>query len=151
MARAAFATVEDLNDAIEPDVTDEDGANSLLARASEIVRAVAHKTWLDEAGTVLSEDFPEQITGVVVSMVERATRNPSGTTQEQAGPFSRSFGPDASQRLFITKWERLVIAEAAGAPSGLRTLGTTRGPLETACPADDLFPEEVLETIPWPS
>lgn len=150
MARPAFATVDDLNEALESDITDEDAANSLLARASEIVRAVAHKTWIDEAGTGLAADFPEQITGVVVSMVERASRNPTGTTQEQAGPFSRSFGPDASQRLFLTKWEKLVIAEAVGSTGALRTVTTTRGTLETACPGGDLFPEEVLETMPWP-
>lgn len=153
MARPALATVDELQTALgEADpITDEDQAGSLLERASEIVRAEAHKTWLNDDEDDLSEDLPGQIPGVVVSMVERASRNPTGTTQEQAGPFSRSFGPAAADRLFLTKWERKVIAEAAGQNVGLGTIGTTRGPLETSCAADDLWPEEVMETIPWPS
>lgn len=151
MARPSLATVADLNEALDTPVTNETQAQTLLDRASAIVRAYAHTTWLNDTGAELA-NVPDDIPGVVVSMVERASRNPTGTTQEQAGPFMRSFGAEASNRLYLTKWERMVISEAAGNVTGVGTISTTRGPLETACPVGgDLYPEEVLETIPWPS
>lgn len=148
MARPALATIADLEAALATEVDNEDQAMSLLERASAIVRAYAHTTWLNDDEDAL-EDVPADIPGVVVGMVERATRNPSGVTQEQSGPFARSFGPDAAGRLYLTRWDRLVIKAAAGDTGGLQTLGTTRGNLETAPVGEDLFPEEV--TIPWPS
>lgn len=153
MPRPPLANVDDLEAALGAEVDNEDQATSLLERASAIVRAYARKTWLNADETEL-EDVPADIPGVVVSMVERATRNPTGVTQEQeqAGPFarSRSFGTDASQRLYLTRSDKLVIGAAAGT-AGLGTISTTRGPLETAGACDDLFPEEVMETMPWPS
>jgi len=151
MARPALATVEDLNEALDPaDQVDEDHAaqaGSLLARASEIVRAHAGVTWLTDDESAL-DAVPAQIPGVVVSMVERATSNPSGAVQEQAGPFSRSFGTSAADRLYLTRWEKLVVSRAAGRQAGLATIGTTRGPLET-CAADGMWPDEV--EVAWPS
>lgn len=132
MARPALATRSDLEARLGATlpVSQYLQADARLADASEIVRAYAGKTWLNEAGDAL-EGVPEQIAGVVASMVERATRNPDGTTAETAGPFSRSFGVAASDRLYMTKSEKMVVRAAAGR-LGLGSISTTRGPLETA-------------------
>lgn len=148
MARPPLATVDDLHDALGTPVSGSDvkKALSLLGRASAIVRAFAGKTWVDDQNAL--EDVPEDIPGVVVSMVERATRNPDGYTQETAGPFSRSFGSEAAQRLFMTSMEKLVIRAACGS-TGISVLPTTRGDLETPSVVDyglDL-PEEDLDTL----
>lgn len=150
MPRPPLATVEDLQAAFgDETIDDTTKALSLLERASAIVRAYAHATWLDDEESAVV-DVPADVPGVVVSMVERATRNPTGATQETVGPFGRSFGAEAASRLYLTAAEKLVIREAVGGTGGLRTVGTTRGPLETTTAADDLWPEEVIETMPWP-
>jgi hypothetical protein len=68
-------------------------------------------------------------------MVERATRNPAGVTFESSGPFSRSFGADAAQRIYMTKNDRMVVRHAIGR-NGIGTLATSRGPLETGTTGD---------------
>src|SRR5574338_247454 len=130
MSRPALAILDDL----EPltGAIAESGverANKLLAMASEVVRAYAATTWLNDAGDDV-EDVPGQIADIVAAMVERATRNPMGVTQESAGPFSRSFGADASQRLYMTRAERMVV-RATVERTVIGTLGTSRGALET--------------------
>ena len=142
MARPALADITELQARLGYTLTGTQvaQANARLADASEIVRAYAGKTWLNADETAVVEDLPGSIPGVVASMVERATRNPDGATQETAGPFSRSFGSDASARLFLTAGEKSVIRAAAGRV-GIGALSTTRGPLETACIADGYYVE----------
>ena len=146
MARPVLADIEALNVALDTPVTNEAQALSLLHRASAIVRAYAGQTWLDDDGNL--EGVPDDVPGVVVSMVERATRNPDGgvSNQETVGPFawSRSFGDDAAQRLYLTAMDKLVLGSAIGA-SPLGIITTTRGPLETPSVSDywDL-PEGVI-------
>src|SRR5688572_28258533 len=131
MPRPSFASVIDLEAFTGETIGNVSAADSLLARASELVRAYANTTWLNDAGTAV-EGLPEQIVGEVCDMVDRATRNPAGITQEQAGPFSRSFGSEAAQRLYLAKSNKMVIRAAVGAArSGIGTLSTSRGPLET--------------------
>lgn len=134
MARPTLATLDDLA-VVLGEIADPEQAEALLQRASAIVRAYARKTWLDEEETEL-EDLPSDIPGVVVGMVERATSNAAGVTQESAGPFSRSFGADAANRLYLTAMDKLVIRAAAGS-TGIGTLSTSRGPIETADVCDD--------------
>jgi len=132
MARPSPATTDDLAVALGVDAVDnEDQAQFLLDRAWAIVRAYAGHpaTWLDDDGNPTDQIDPD-IPPVIVGMVDRATRNPTGTTQETAGPFSRSFGSDAAQRLYLTKMDKLVIRGGLGL-SGLGTISTTRGDLET--------------------
>lgn len=128
MARPALATLTDLEDLLGC-VDDETAATARLAQASEIVRAYAGMTWLNADETAVV-DVPGAIPGVVAAMVERATRNPSGTVQETAGPFSRSFGSSAAERLYMTKAEKMVV-RAASDRSQIGVIPTTRGPLET--------------------
>lgn len=132
MARPALATLQDLEDRLgsplDPSVYPQ--AFARLADASEIVRAYAGEDWLNDDGAALADDVPGQLAGVVASMVERATRNPAGTTSETAGPFQRSFGPAASDRLYLTRAEKSVVRRAVGALN-VGSLSTTRGDLET--------------------
>jgi hypothetical protein len=152
MPRPALATIRDLELLMGVEIAGPDisRAESLLSRSSAIVRAYAGQTWLDDSGAL--SGVPDDIPGVVAGMTERAITNSDGLTQEVAGPFSRSFGADAAQRLFLTANDKLVIDAAAGRRiGGIGTLSTTRGPLETACYGDELYPEESLETMPWPT
>lgn len=127
MARPPLATVEDLEVALGAPVPDEDQALYLLRRASAIVRAYAGRTWLDDDGELA--DVPDDIPDLVVGMVERATRNPDGLTQQSSGPFSRSWGADAAHRIYMTRDEKMVIKASVGAlPLG--TISTTRGRVE---------------------
>lgn len=129
MARPALAELTDLEALMGATIANPEQANARLAQASEIVRAYAGATWLNEGETAV-EGVPGQIPGVVAAMVERATRNPEGVTQETTGPFGRSFGSDAASRLFLTSAEKLVVRSAAGRRN-IGTLSTTRGCIET--------------------
>lgn len=135
MARPPLATTTDLGERLGESVDDDIQAMARLRDASAIVRAYAGKTWLDDAGDL--DGVPDDIPGVVAAMVERATRNPTGTTQESAGPFTRSFGSEASSRLYLTKSEKLVVRAAAGRPQ-VGTLSTGRGDLETPAVVDEM-------------
>jgi len=130
MARPSLATLGDLEDLLgEPVTGSSRRALHLLAHASEIVRAYAGVSWLNDDGDELA-DVPAQVPAVVAAMVVRATENPLGITQETAGPFSRSFGSDAAQRIYMTRQEKAIVRAAAGV-AAVGTIGTTRGPLET--------------------
>lgn len=129
MARPALANLSDLEDLLGEAVTDAKRALLLLAHASEVVRAYAGRTWLNDDEDDV-DDVPGQIPGVVCAIVERATRNPLGITQESAGPFSRSFGADAAQRMYLTRQERAIV-RAAARLAAVGPLATTRGNLET--------------------
>lgn len=135
MARPALATIGDLEVLLGYSITpgaDSDQAQARLENASEIVRAYAGVDWLNDAEDAPA-DVPGAIPGLVAGVVERATRNPSGIVQETAGPFGRSFGADAAQRLYLTAAEKAVIRRAAGR-SQLGSIATTRDSLETAGP-----------------
>lgn len=134
MARPALATVDDLEILLGDSVPDADQAEARLGQASAIVRAFARQTWLNDDNDL--ENVPDDIPGVVTAMVERASRNPDGATQESAGPFSRSFGPDAASRLYLTANEKSVIRAGVGS-TGIGTLSTSGGDLETAQVTDD--------------
>lgn len=146
MTRPALATVDDLERLLCVPSGDEDKALARLEQASAIVRAYARETWLNDDGDEL-EDVPDDIPGVVTQMVERATRNPSGATAESAGPFARSFGPEAAQKLYLTAADKLVIRAAVGS-TGIGTLPTTRGHMETPHVIDWC---ETYEEVVWPS
>lgn len=132
MSLPALATIEDLEARFGETIANTTQATARLEDASAIVRAFAGRTWVDDEGEL--SGVPDGIPGVVASMVERATRNPEGATQSQevVGPFSlnRSFGPDASARLYLTQMEKLVIRDAVGS-RGIGIMAVTRGDLET--------------------
>ena len=57
-------------------------------------------SWQGDVEVVYQHGFaspPQSVAGVVLSLVARTFDNPSGLTQETAGPFNRSFGNAAVQ------------------------------------------------------
>jgi hypothetical protein len=129
MPRPALATVADVEARLGRTVDDETQVQAWLEDASAIARAYAGKTWLNADETALSGE-PADVVGVVAGMVVRLINNPDGVTQETLGQFSQSFGTDAAQRLFLTATDKLVLKAASGR-TGIGTLPTTRGHLET--------------------
>lgn len=108
MTLPLLATVPDLEDRVG-DIASDDLPNalSLLRYASNLVRAYGNRTW-DE------EPTPEQLTDVVVGMVERAVTNKEGATQETAGPFTVSWGAAAAQRVYLTVGDKRIIRSVGG-------------------------------------
>lgn len=128
MTPPPLADVPRLERLLAPEpIPDNDRAVELLSYASELVRGRARRTWLDDDGALL--EVPEGIAAVTAAMVDRAVRNPSGSTQENAGPFSSSWGPRAHERIYLTAADRQIIDAHGKARVG--TLSTTRGPVET--------------------
>lgn len=138
MARPALATVDDLELLLGESIADPGQAEARLQQASELVRAYAGLDWLNDAQDELTL-VPGAIPFVVCGIVERATQNPTGVTQESTGPFSRSFGPDAASRIYLTDADKRIIRRAAGAQP-LAVISTTRGPMETP----DVFDYETV-------
>lgn len=106
----ALATVDHLERRLGFAAPNNTRALELLAYASALVRAAAGRQWVNDENEL--EGVPAGIPDVVVAAVERAVQNPKGATQESAGPFSASWGPEAAQRIFLTRWDRRIIREA---------------------------------------
>lgn len=125
---------------VEFDEPDTDQAELLLAQASAIVRSYTGRTFTDADGDLI-DPLPDGVSGVVIEMVTRVAQNPEGATQDTAGPYSVSFGPNAAERLYLSSGDRIVL-DPLKRTGGLRTIPTTRGPVETPSAArftaDDL-------------
>lgn len=128
MGRPALATLDDLISLLGS-VENYEQAQFRLEQASELVRAYAGTDWLNDDESDV-DGVPGAIPGVVVAIVDRATANPGGVVQETAGPFSRSFGADAAERMYLTAGEKLIVRHAVGR-SGLSVVSTSRGVVET--------------------
>lgn len=129
----ALADVEHLERRLGFPAPNNTRALELLAYASALVRAVGGRTWVNDEGEL--EDVPPGIPDVVVAAVERAVQNPKGATQESAGPFSASWGPEAAQRIFLSRPDRRIIREAVrGGRPGAFTIKMAYGPQQ---PEDD--------------
>lgn len=130
MALPALATLDDLETRLGQSVDGPDVGQALwlLEFASDRVRARTGRTWTDDDGALL--DVPSLATKVTVEMVFRAVTNPEGVTQDTAGPFTLSFGPEAAQRIYIAREERDDL-RSLSARSGLGVISTTRCPVET--------------------
>jgi hypothetical protein len=111
----------------------------LLDKASLLIRSETGATWVDDDNELdgSASDEPAQALDtfqhVATSVVARCVRNPTGVTEEAAGPFSQSFEENASG-VYLTKTELAMLAAvvtSAGSVGGLRTVSTTRGPVET--------------------
>ena len=106
MALPLLASISDLEARVGA-IDEVARVESLLRYASNLVRAEGNRRWDDD-------DPPEELVEVVVGMVERAQDNPDGVTQDTTGPFSVSFGPDAAQRIYLTKSDRAIIRSVPG-------------------------------------
>ena len=108
------------------DAAAEERAEAVLAAASAYVRAENGKNWVDENGDLV-DDIPDAVAVLVVQVAARLWANPTGLTQETAGPFSATHGQGT-----LTDAERGVLADntAGGlgsiqvvAPAGTRFTG----------------------------
>ena len=99
-------------------------AESMIAYAQSLVAAETGCTW----GSL--DDIPEPVAAVIVEVVFRAAANPMGVTQDTAGPFSVSFGPQAAQRMYLGAADKTIL-HAHRCRSPLQTIPTTRGRIET--------------------
>lgn len=147
MPRLALATPDDVATRLGHDVDDEDQVQAWLEDASALARAYAGKTWLNSEETELLDE-PADVAGVVAGMVVRLINNPDGVTQETLGQFSQSYGKDASQRLFLTAADKLILKAAAGR-TGIGTLPTTRGHLETPRVRPWCWEDDDCDDEPW--
>ena len=134
MSLPTLASLSDLEERLGHSLPGEDlsSAQRLLRYASSLVRAYAGLSWVDDDGQLA--DVPGDVVDVVVEIVDRATKNPAGATQVLAGPFSRSFGADAAQRMYLSGSDKTILAAIPGRRAGLQVISTTRGPVETASP-----------------
>ena len=110
MALSPLATLRDIYTRAPDLVADLNPrqAEALLADASAIVRAYAGRDWTLEA------DVPDGVAGIVTMMVIRALRN-DGVVSEVDGNYTVNYGPQASDRLYLTKVEKLTLRSRNGA------------------------------------
>lgn len=105
---------------------DDATAATMLRRASVAVRACLTTDFVTDG---VLEPVPEAVQVVTLEVAERAYSAPApGTTQETAGPFSRTFS-GASNSYYVTKAQKRAMSRWA--KKGLYTLGTTRVDVES--------------------
>lgn len=130
------------------DCPDPQRAIHVLWAASTRVRREAGQSFVGDDGNLI--DMPAMAADLLRSVTLEAARrrlaNPEGATtrSETMGPFSTSTTV-AADNVYLTKAEKADIAEAVrlayptdGGFTGLGTISTTRGPLETAPMCDEL-------------
>ena len=135
MSLPRFAEVADVEARLgRPFAGDEIAqCEAFLDDASMVIRAEAGRTWLNDSGDALvgTEAQLDALRTVCANMAARVMRNPSGANQRTAGPFSESYAPSVSAaHVYLSKSDRKVLAWVVGR-SGVGTLSTTRGPIET--------------------
>jgi hypothetical protein len=134
MSLPPLATIEDLNNRMGTDLADDDPrALSLLSYASALVRRHTGCTFVNADGELLDTQAVFDVRDVVVGMVERVADNPAGVTQEVTGPFSVSFGSNAAERIYLSAGDKVILGDIS-CRSPLRTIQTTRGPVEMPSP-----------------
>ena len=143
MSLPAFATIAELQ-AVYPSARVAEGAHALWV-VSTAIRGMTEKSFVDDAGeldlTALAADLLKAVT---LEAAQRRLRNPEGATtrSEGLGPFTEAVTVDGSN-VYFTKSEKASIVAAvqecypSGGFTGLGTISTTRGPLETAMIDDD--------------
>lgn len=94
---------------------------------------VEHIQSLAEGCIGVHDEVPGSVVAVLVDVAYRffqsLTTNPEGFTQEQTGPFGRSFGSQPARGLTDRDCQQLRLAMGIGS---LSTVSTTRGPVEMA-------------------
>jgi hypothetical protein len=126
-----LATVEELAAWVDAEIPAGDPqATAILQAASALVRSHTGRTWVDP-GTGDLEQVPAAVHTVVLQVAGRIWRNPSGYIQDTTGPFTVRWSERVAEGLYLTAAEEAMLAPLAAGRSPLRTLSTTRGPLET--------------------
>ncbi len=144
MTLPSFATITELQK-VCPSASVAEGTHCLWV-VSTAIRGVTEKSFVDDDGNLeLTALAAELLKAVTLEAAQRRLRNPEGATSrsEGMGPFTESVTVDGSN-VYFTKAERANIATAVqecypttGGFTGLGTISTTRGPLETAAGCDD--------------
>ncbi len=110
----------------EQSAGDIERAESYISAASARVRSEARQTWLNEAGDAL-EGVPDDVPGIVLEVVERKWRNPSGVVHETAGPFSARYAEGVANGIYLTEHEIDQLKRyRPSQTSGLHTIRTSR-------------------------
>lgn len=128
---APLADIDDMAGwlGVAPSSLDPMRAIAALNGASALVRERAGRTWEDEP-------VPDFVRTITVQVAVRILENPAGLESETAGAWTGRYG---TSRLTT---EEATMLSGSRSTSGLWTLGTTRGDLETV-------PVVVDEDIPW--
>lgn len=94
-------------------------AESLLAEASELIRDVAGKTWLNATGDEVV-DVPPRVENICVAVAYRAFVNPEGLNQRSLGDSSKSYdrtGREGGEDIYLTEAEERSVRKAAAGSS----------------------------------
>lgn len=131
MTLPALATVDDLEIRLGQtlDADQRPQAEWLLRYASALIRAYTGRDYLDDDGNLINP-LPDGVPEVCVEIVFRAVTNPTGATQQSAGPYALSLGPEAAQRMFLSAQDKIILGPKSRRPK-LWTQPTTRGDIET--------------------
>jgi len=101
---------------------------------------IAHIQSLAEGCIGQHDEVPPAVKAIMVDWAYRfwqaLNTNPDGITQEQTGPFMRSFATQPA--LGITDRDCQLLRKAIGM-TGLGVISTTRGPVEMADPCGGLY------------
>jgi len=98
--------------------SERERAEHLLDEASELIRDVAGKTWLDSVGAL--DSVPRRVARICVAVAYRAFGNPEALTQRSIGDSSKSYdrsGLDGGEDVYLTPGEEDSIKKAAGSGS----------------------------------
>jgi hypothetical protein len=102
-----------------PAGTEGDRAEFLLDAASELIRDVTGKTWLNEAEDAV-EDVPRRVQRICIEIAYRAFGNPQALSQRTLGDDSKSFdrsGREGGEAVYLTDAEASAVCKAAGIQS----------------------------------
>lgn len=121
LANKLGATVDDFDD------VEFDRGCYLLDEASEMIRDVAGKTWVDEDTGALTE-VPRRVARICVAAAARAFNNPEGLAQRTIGDSSKSYdrtGREGGEVVYLTDAEKADIVKAAGGGVGFQSVTLT--------------------------
>lgn len=108
MALSPLAAFDDLEAWMGRPVSNYPRAEAILSAASTLVRTHTGRLWVDAEGNPedgISEIKLQAAREVVVMVADRVYNNPRGTTQETAGPYSRSVAAWAALGMSLTDSE----------------------------------------------
>lgn len=89
-------------------------AESVLVAASELIRDVAGKDWVDDDGELLG--VPRRVVQICIDVAYRAFVNPEALTQRSIGDSSKSWdrtGREGGEAVYLTQREEHAVRRAA--------------------------------------
>lgn len=150
MAEPLFASVTDLQARIQGGVDDAARAGAALADVSARIHLHSKNKWILEDGT-LDPSVPGVCKAVCCAAARRVLENPETVKAhtEQIDNFAetRTYAVDSNDP-YLKKSE-IADIRAAARISGLSTITTTRGDLETPRVRDGYPYDPETEGIPW--